>query len=273
MRARRPRSRTRTRGVRDEAPRRPSPHPAYPSTLIPLSIRRTRPGEHVARPDLERAVDALARPAAAPTRPSAPASRSGARARRAARPPAGLGAASTFVTTGKRGVARTRRASSSGRIRSRAGDISAQWNGAETGSGIARLAPRARHACDARATAAACAGDDRLLGRVVVGRRDDLALRRLAAGRLDGLGRPSPTIAAIAPTPAGTASCMKRPRSRTSRTASAKRERAGRDVGRVLAERVARGEGGALEPLRETGRAGPRTPRSSASGSPAACWR
>ena len=83
---RRPRA-TRAPG-RTAAARAAPLHPAYPSTLMPFSMRRTRPGEHVARPDLEAAVHAVAAPAAGWTRPSARASRPGARGRRAdARPP------------------------------------------------------------------------------------------------------------------------------------------------------------------------------------------
>ena len=69
---------------------------------------------------------------------------------------------------------------------SRAGAISGEWNGAETGSGSARLAPALlgqRHgALDRRLVA----GDHRLLRRVEVGHRADLAVAVAASARHRG---------------------------------------------------------------------------------------
>ena len=81
-------------------------------------------------------------------------------------------------------------------------------------------------------------GDDDLLRAVDVREIHDLALRRARGRRPRARRRGRPRIAAIAPTPCGTASCMKRPRSRTAATASSNAERSGDDVGRVLAEAV-----------------------------------
>jgi len=53
-----------------------------------------------------------------------------------------------------------------------------------------------------------------------------------------------PSIAAIAPTPTGTADCIYLPRLRTVRTASAKGESAGSNVSGVFPERVSRNEAG-----------------------------
>ena len=70
------------------------------------------------------------------------------------RSPCHAGSASTFVTTGNTAFAISV-ASSSSRIRSRAGRIRAEWNGADTGRRIARFAPFARQAAPARSTAPA----------------------------------------------------------------------------------------------------------------------
>ena len=59
--------------------------------------------------------------------------------------------------------------------RSAAGFISAQWKGADTASGSARLAPVALSSSQALSTPALAAGDHGLLGVVEVGRRDHLA--------------------------------------------------------------------------------------------------
>src|SRR5262249_59384997 len=84
-------------------------------------------------------------------------------------PPSDSARASTLVTT--RILAFWKDACSRcGRSFSRAGAIREQWKGADTGSGIARLAPRAVHAAQARATAAAwpamtvCSGELKLAG-------------------------------------------------------------------------------------------------------------
>ena len=68
--------------------------------------------------------------------------------------PRDAGRPSTFVTTGI-AASENRVAASSGSIRSRAGRMRGEWNGAETASGIARLAPFAMQAAQARSTAPA----------------------------------------------------------------------------------------------------------------------
>ena len=93
--------------------------------------------------------------------------------------------------------------------RSAAGFISGEWNGAETGSGSARLAPAALSSSQALSTPALRAGDHGLLRIVEVGRLDDLAGRsRAAAQPSRTAAASSPRIAAIAPVPTGTASCI-----------------------------------------------------------------
>ena len=90
-------------------------------------------------------------------------------------------ATSTLFITGIRG-ARCARARDSPCSFSAAGCISVEWNGALTGSGIARFAPRALHSSIARSTAAfspaitTCPGALKFTGC-------DHALRRLDAGR------------------------------------------------------------------------------------------
>jgi hypothetical protein len=64
-----------------------------------------------------------------------------------------LGAASTFVITGTRASPKRTRASSAASF-SAAGRISAQWKGADTGSGTARFAPRSLASAIARSTPA-----------------------------------------------------------------------------------------------------------------------
>ena len=99
-------------------------------------------------------------------------------------------------------------ARSSGASRSSAGFISAQWNGALTGQrdhalGAERLGAlaRARHRV-------ARAGNHHLSGAVQVRRADDLAVAPPPRTPARPASASSPRIAAIAPSPTGTASCM-----------------------------------------------------------------
>jgi hypothetical protein len=117
-----------------------------------------------------------------------------------------FGSPSTLATIGTCG-SWTRNARSSGARRSSAGFISAQWNGALTGSGIARRAPSARARSAARCTAAAapaittCPAPLTLAGLTTSPcDASSHACRTVAAS--------SPRMAAIAPRPTGTASCM-----------------------------------------------------------------
>ena len=84
-------------------------------------------------------------------------------------------------------------------IASAAGCISAQWNGAVTGSSIARLAPLALAISIARSTAALSPEITTWPAAVVVGDLADLALRRLGARPPRAASRSSPSSAAIAP--------------------------------------------------------------------------
>jgi hypothetical protein len=116
--------------------------------------------------------------------------------------------------------------------------MSAQWNGAETGSGTARLAPAALHFSDARATAAAWPAITTWPWRVHVGRGHDLPVRRLAARAFDrgeieaeNRGHRADTdrnglLHVLAAAPHGPQRVLER-------------ERLGRDERRVLAEAVA----------------------------------
>ena len=81
--------------------------------------------------------------------------------------------ASTLATSGTDGVLIVTLASAS-RITSAAGCISAQWNGALTGSSTARRAPNFGASATARSIAVLGAGDHHLAGCIVVG-----SLRRL----------------------------------------------------------------------------------------------
>ena len=87
------------------------------------------------------------------------------------------------------------------------------------------------------------ARDHDLTAAVEVRGAHDLAfaacLAGLGAGRLDVGARRGRRSPPSRPTPGATASCMNLPRRLTTRTASARRKRAGRDQRRVLAQRVA----------------------------------
>ena len=149
--------------------------------------------------------------------------------------------------------------------------MSAQWKGADTGSGRTRFAPASLSLTPAFSTAPAGAGDHGLGGLVVVRGGDHLA--RLGRDRgadlphlLRGRG---PRTALIAPFPCGTASCMKVPRARTAFAASAAPQRARRDERGVLAERVAGDEVGDDAAAARA----PPPPPPRRSGSRAGCWR
>src|SRR6266436_580259 len=126
--------------------------------------------------------------------------------------------ASTLVTSGicKLENCVLRRSFSS---RSCAGIISAQWNGAETARITARFAPDCEAVSTARFTALAwpeitvCSGEFRFAGEHTSPSAARLQASITTAGD-------NPIIAAIAPCPAGTASCIYCPRLRTSCTAS-----------------------------------------------------
>ncbi len=83
------------------------------------------------------------------------------------------------------------------------------------------------------------ARDHHLPAAVVVGGLADLALRRFAPRPRRAASNSSPSSAAMAPTPTGTAFCIAWPRMRSSRAVSAMREGAGRGQRRIFAERMA----------------------------------
>ena len=73
-----------------------------------------------------------------------------------------------LATTGTRGSPISAAARSGSRA-SRAGRISGEWKGAETGSSLAMRAPRSLARATARSTAARSSGDHRLLRRIQIG--------------------------------------------------------------------------------------------------------
>src|SRR5580698_7907073 len=127
---------------------------------------------------------------------------------------------STLVMSGifsaLNGVARK-----SGSRRRCAGIMRAQWKGAETGRITARLAPLCEAISTARFTAAAepemtvCSGEFKFAGETISFSAAFLQMSATSVGE-------RPRIAAMAPCPAGTASCMYFPRTRTNFTAAEK---------------------------------------------------
>src|SRR5438876_6555420 len=136
-----------------------------------------------------------------------------------ASPPFSIVSASTFVTSGTRKLENCTAARSAASF-SCAGIISAEWNGADTGRITARFAPSCDAISVARFTAPAwpeitvCSGEFKFAAE----QTSRCAARWQASATT---ACEIPRSAAIAPTPAGTASCMYVPRFRTSCTASA----------------------------------------------------
>ena len=105
-------------------------------------------------------------------------------------------------------------------ITSAAGCISAEWNGADTGSSIARRTPLALATSTARSTAVLWPDTTTCpppLSLAACTSSPCAASAAIAAA----CSKSTPSSAAMAPMPTGTARCMARPRMRTSRTASA----------------------------------------------------
>src|SRR5712664_3401667 len=133
--------------------------------------------------------------------------------------PVSIVSASTLVTRGTRSAANSVCIISLSSL-SCAGIMSAEWNGAETARITARFAPSCEAISTARFTAPACpeitvcSGEFRFAAEQI----SPCAARLQASATTAG---DNPIIAAMAPTPAGTASCMYVPRLRTSCTASA----------------------------------------------------
>ena len=130
-----------------------------------------------------------------------------------------IGEASTFDTSGTR-RSRTFASSSSGARRSAAGAISSQWKGAETGSGTARRTPRVLATAMARSIPSFVPAMTICPGALMFATEtiSPCAASSQMARASSTLG---PISAAMPPLPTGTASCMNRPRARTSLAASA----------------------------------------------------
>src|SRR5438094_2761285 len=126
--------------------------------------------------------------------------------------------ASTLLTRGASAARKEMRARSAA-SRSWAGAMIAEWKGADTGKRTAFRAPAAVQASAARSTAAASPAITIWPGPFMLA---GLTTWPWAASRqaFSTVGRPRPMMAAIAPWPAGTASCMYCPRRRTATTAS-----------------------------------------------------
>ena len=177
-------------------------------------------------------------------------------------------AASTLLTSGGSG-SRNASASSSGARRSWAGCMSAQWKGAETGSGTARLAPLRLALLGRARDRRGVAGDHHLARRVDVGglpppRPAPPRGRRPRSRRARGPGsRPSRRRR-----PARPPACTGRGAGPCS-SASSSESAPGGDERRVLPEAVAR------DPLRPDAAGDERPQRrdDSSPGSRAGCWR
>ena len=154
-----------------------------------------------------------------------------------------VGRASTLATTGQAGSEKGRAARTGVRF-SRAGAMSAQWNGALTGRGMARLQPRVLAISMARWTASACPAMTTCPGALSLAGTTTCPCAASAQTAARGSGS-MPMRAAMAPTPTGTATCMncracgpcarrprrtgyRRPRGRCTRRASVRRGRPGR---------------------------------------------
>ena len=227
-------------------------------TAMSGAIRRTRPAEHVARAHLD---DRVTPSAARHCTDSS--QRTGAVTCRAS---SSLHARRVLVRRRldvrhhrhRRRLA-PRRAPARAASRSAAGCISAQWNGALTGSGTSRASRPAPWRPRTRARPRPCARRSRPGRRRSSSRADDLgrsaASRQAAATssrRQPDDRRPS------RPRPAGTASCMNLPRRCTSRTASASAQRPRRHQRAVLAQRVPGDRDRAARPSAPRARAAPR---------------
>ena len=121
-----------------------------------------------------------------------------------------IGRASTLATSGTTGAFISTLPSASA-IASAAGRISAQWNGALTGSGSARLAPLALAISIARSTAALLPETTTCPGALSLATPQTSPCAASAATSSTA-GRSSPRIAAMAPCPTGTACCIAWPR-------------------------------------------------------------
>ena len=134
-------------------------------------------------------------------------------------------ATSMLLTTGIRGAASATEASRS-RSASAAGFIRLEWKGADTGSGSARLAPLAFSTSQALSTAALLPAITVCIGSLKLTASTTSALPGPNAAVTSAqpaftLAASMPRMAAIAPTPTGTACCIAWARKRTSGAACA----------------------------------------------------
>ena len=121
---------------------------------------------------------------------------------------------------------------------SAAGCISGQWNGADTGSGTARLAPMSLAMAIARSIAPLWPDSTTWQGSLSLA-TVQTSPSAAAAAIFWASSRSAPSSAAIAPTPTGTAACIACPRSFSSLAVVGKVERAGRAQRRIFAKAVA----------------------------------
>src|SRR5438552_9928180 len=186
-------------------------------TFVPLTMRLTRPESTVPAPTSTKVVAPCRASSCTPSCQRTGAETWRTSASRHSSPVRTSRASTLFTmgTTASRNGTRARSAAS----RDCAGAMSAQWKGAETARRTAFRAPAALQASTARSTAVAwpaiatCPGAFMLAGLTTC----PCAASRQACFTA---GRSSPMMAAIAPSPAGTASCMYSPRRRTATTAS-----------------------------------------------------
>ena len=129
------------------------------------------------------------------------------------------GAAVTLATSARLGGGMSTSARASA-MTSAAGAISEQWNGALTGSMMARRAPLSAAISTARSTAARWPLGTTWPGALsLAGAQTSSSAAASATSRATSRSRPM--SAAMAPSPTGTACCMAWPRRLTRRTASA----------------------------------------------------
>ncbi len=125
-----------------------------------------------------------------------------------------------LLTTGMRGVVMATEASRS-RKASAAGRINAQWNGADTANGSARLAPMPLRISQALSTAALAPEITVCLGSLKFAADTTAPVSAAARAQPSTTAAgSSPRMAAIAPAPTGTACCIACARKRTSGNAS-----------------------------------------------------
>ena len=190
------------------------------SSVVVDALAR-EPGEHLARARIRRRASRRARRSPAPSRSSAPGSPPGARARRGSRRASRCSRDVDVVHHRDRRRARTRPSRASRRAAPPPACSSELWNGADTGSSTPRLrAALPWPASIARSTAALWPAITSWPGALKLTGLDDLRPARPRAQASTTAASSPPRIAAIAPTPAGTASCIACARKRTSGTAS-----------------------------------------------------